>query len=84
VTTAPGHPPATTAEDRLVARFGDRVPPEAIRCALRDAHDALAASSRVTSYLGVLAERVAAARLEALAGVGVGDAGAHAEGAQAK
>jgi hypothetical protein len=53
----------TTAEARLVARFGAALPLETIRCALRDAHSELASESRITAYVAVLAERAAAAKL---------------------
>jgi hypothetical protein len=53
----------TTAEARLVARFGEAVSPETIRCVLRDAYSALASTSRIATYVGVLAERAAEAEL---------------------
>jgi hypothetical protein len=65
--------PGTTADRlgpaarRLAARFGDTLPEATIARVLEETHEALLVQSTVTVYVPVLAERVAAARLAAVA-----------------
>jgi hypothetical protein len=56
------------AAERLAARYGHTAPPEKIDRVLHDAYERLLATSTITAYLPVLAERSAAAQLAALAG----------------
>lgn len=71
----PGTPadPLRPAARRLAARFGDALPEATIARVLEEAHEALLVHSTVTVYVPVLAERLAAARLAAVAAQQSGD-----------
>jgi hypothetical protein len=63
----PDEPTLTSAEARLVTRFAPPVPLEVVRSTLAQAYDELRARSTVTTYIGILAERLADRRLGILA-----------------
>ena len=55
--------PLAPAAARLTARYGQLLGPDTIRLVLHEAYEALLANASVTTFLPVLAERSAAARL---------------------
>lgn len=58
----------TAAAERLTARYGHTAPPETIDRLLHDTYEKLLATSTITAYLPVLAERSAATQLATLGG----------------
>lgn len=58
----------TAAAERLTARYGHTAPPETIYRLLHDTYEALLATSTITAYLPMLAERSAATQLAAPGG----------------
>jgi hypothetical protein len=56
-----------TAADRLTARYGEVIAVDTIRRVLDETYQSLLTKSTITTYLPVLAERSAAARLAAAA-----------------
>jgi hypothetical protein len=57
----------TAVAERLAARYDGTVPADTIRRVLHDEYHALLATSTITTYLPLLAERAADARLTDIA-----------------
>ncbi|MFD3686524.1 low molecular weight phosphatase family protein [Nocardiopsis sp. NPDC058631] len=60
---------ATVGAARLAARHEGRFSVETVQALILDSHRLLAATARITGHLNILAERLAAERLDALASV---------------
>ncbi|MEU5858638.1 arsenate reductase ArsC [Nocardiopsis dassonvillei] len=63
------HERATVGVARLTARHEGRFSAETVQALILDSHQRLAATARITTHLNVLAERLAAERLDALAAI---------------
>jgi hypothetical protein len=66
--TEPAPAALTAVAERLAVRFGGTVPADTIHRVLHDEYQGLLATSTITTYLPLLAERAADARLSQIAG----------------